>query len=170
MINRYPLWKKLIVCSVVCLGVIYAAPNLYPPDYAVQISSRDADGSVSDRAFLAATARLKLENIEFFGAENNGSSALVRVKSDEDQLKARDFIQFALLEFAEDYVVALNSAPNTPEWLSNLGAVPMKYGLDLRGGVHFLMEVDTPAVISERLKAMEPVSYTHLTLPTKRIV
>ncbi len=155
MINRYPLWKKLIVCSVVCLGVIYAAPNLYPPDYAVQISSRDADGSVSDKAFLAATARLKLENIEFFGAENNASSALIRVKSDEDQLKARDFIQFALLEFAEDYVVALNSAPNTPEWLSNLGAVPMKYGLDLRGGVHFLMEVDTPAVISERLKAME---------------
>ena len=155
MINRYPLWKKLIVCSVVFLGAIYAAPNLYPPDYAVQISSRDADGSVSERAFLAATDRLKLENIEFFGAENNGSSALIRVKNDEDQLKARDFIQFALLEFAEDYVVALNSAPNTPEWLSNLGAAPMKYGLDLRGGVHFLMEVDTPAVISERLKAME---------------
>ncbi len=155
MINRYPLWKKLIVCSVVFLGAIYAAPNLYPPDYAVQISSRDADGSVSDRALLAATERLKLENIEFFGAENDGSSAIVRFQSDEDQLKARDFIQFALLDFAEDYVVALNSAPNTPEWLSSLGAVPMKYGLDLRGGVHFLMEVDTPAVISERLKAME---------------
>ncbi|MDC2964570.1 protein translocase subunit SecD, partial [Gammaproteobacteria bacterium] len=155
MINRYPLWKKLIVCSVVFLGAIYAAPNLYPPDYAVQISSRDADGSVSDRAFLAATDRLKLEDIDFFGAENNGSSALIRVKSDQDQLKARDFIQFALLDFAGDYVVALNSAPNTPDWLSNLGAVPMKYGLDLRGGVHFLMEVDTPSVISERLKAIE---------------
>ena len=155
MINRYPLWKKLVVCSVVFLGAIYAAPNLYPPDYAVQISSRDADGSVSDRAFLAATDRLKLENIDFFGAENSGSSALIRVKSDQDQLKARDFIQFALLDFAEDYVVALNTAPNTPDWLSNLGAVPMKYGLDLRGGVHFLMEVDTPAVISERLKAIE---------------
>ena len=155
MINRYPLWKKLLVCSVVFLGAIYAAPNLYPPDYAVQISTRDADGSVSDKALLAATDRLKLENIEFFGAENKGSSALIRVHSDEDQLKARDFIQFALLEFAEDYVVALNSAPNTPEWLSNLGASPMKYGLDLRGGVHFLMEVDTPAVISERLKGME---------------
>ena len=155
MINRYPLWKKLVVCSVVFLGAIYAAPNLYPPDYAVQISSRDADGSVSDRAFVAATDRLRLENIDFFGAENNGSSALIRVKSDQDQLKARDFIQFALLDFAGDYVVALNSAPNTPEWLSNLGAVPMKYGLDLRGGVHFLMEVDTPSVISERLKAIE---------------
>ena len=155
MINRYPLWKKLVVCSVVFLGAIYAAPNLYPPDYAVQISSRDADGSVSDRAFLAATDRLKLENIDFFGAENKGSSALIRVKGDQDQLKARDFIQFALLDFAGDYVVALNSAPNTPEWLSNLGAVPMKYGLDLRGGVHFLMEVDTPSVISERLKAIE---------------
>lgn len=155
MINRYPLWKKLVVCSVVFLGAIYAAPNLYPPDYAVQISSRDADGSVSDRAFLAATDMLKRENIDFFGAENDGSSALIRVKSDQDQLKARDFIQFALLDFAEDYVVALNTAPNTPDWLSNLGAVPMKYGLDLRGGVHFLMEVDTPAVISERLKAIE---------------
>ena len=155
MINRYPLWKKLVVCSVVFLGAIYAAPNLYPPDYAVQISSRDADGSVSEKAFLAATDRLRLENIDFFGAENNGSSALIRVKSDQDQLKARDFIQFALLDFAGDYVVALNSAPNTPEWLSNLGAVPMKYGLDLRGGVHFLMEVDTPSVISERLKAIE---------------
>ena len=155
MINRYPLWKKLVVCSVVFLGAIYAAPNLYPPDYAVQISSRDADGSVSDEAFLAVTDRLRLENIDFFGAENSGSSALIRVKSDQDQLKARDFIQFALLDFAGDYVVALNSAPNTPEWLSNLGAVPMKYGLDLRGGVHFLMEVDTPSVISERLKAIE---------------
>ncbi|MEC8299097.1 MAG: protein translocase subunit SecD [Pseudomonadota bacterium] len=155
MINRYPLWKKIVVCTVVFLGAIYAAPNLYPPDYAVQISSRDADGSVSDRAFLAATDMLKRENIDFFGAENDGSSALIRVKSDQDQLKARDFIQFALLDFAEDYVVALNTAPNTPDWLSNLGAVPMKYGLDLRGGVHFLMEVDTPAVISERLKAIE---------------
>ena len=155
MINRYPLWKKIVVCTVVFLGAIYAAPNLYPPDYAVQISSRDADGSVSDRAFLAATDMLERENIDFFGAENDGSSALIRVKSDQDQLKARDFIQFALLDFAEDYVVALNTAPNTPDWLSNLGAVPMKYGLDLRGGVHFLMEVDTPAVISERLKAIE---------------
>ena len=155
MINRYPLWKKLVVCSVVFLGAIYAAPNLYPPDYAVQISSRDADGSVSDEAFLAVKDRLRIENVEFFGAENSGSSALIRVKSDQDQLKARDFIQFALLDFAGDYVVALNSAPNTPEWLSNLGAVPMKYGLDLRGGVHFLMEVDTPSVISERLKAIE---------------
>ena len=155
MINRYPLWKKLVVCSVVFLGAIYAAPNLYPPDYAVQISSRDADGSVSEKAFLAATDRLRLENIDYFGAENNGSTALIRVKSDQDQLKARDFIQFALLDFSGDYVVALNSAPNTPEWLSNLGAVPMKYGLDLRGGVHFLMEVDTPSVISERLKAIE---------------
>ena len=120
MINRYPLWKKIVVCTVVFLGAIYAAPNLYPPDYAVQISSRDADGSVSDRAFLAATDMLKRENIDFFGAENDGSSALIRVKSDQDQLKARDFIQFALLDFAEDYVVALNTAPNTPSQVKTI--------------------------------------------------
>ncbi|MBA59140.1 MAG: protein translocase subunit SecD [Gammaproteobacteria bacterium] len=155
MINRYPLWKNFLIAVLTLLGFIYALPNLYPPDYAVQISNRNADGNVSEEALIAATARLSKEGIEYFGAALGPNSGLIRFNDDQDQLKARDFVQLALFDFEEDYVVALNSAPTTPDWLSGLGAVPMKYGLDLRGGVHFLMEVDTESVILERLKGLE---------------
>ena len=140
---------------MVTLGVIYALPNIYPPDFAVQISNENADSTVDERALNAATSRLESEGIEFFGAEISDNRALIRFREDDAQLKARDIIQLALHDLTDDYVVALNSAPTTPQWLVDIGGEPMKYGLDLRGGVHFLMEVDTESAIADRIESLE---------------
>ena len=155
MINRYPLWKNLLVLVVVTLGVIYALPNVYPPDFAVQISNENADGEFTRVALDTATGRLDAKAIPYFGAELENNRGLIRFPDDESQLRARGEIQLALHDLPDDYVVALNSAPTTPDWLVALGGEPMKYGLDLRGGVHFLMEVDTEAAIAERVEGLE---------------
>jgi len=155
LINRYPLWKNLLVLIVVALGVVYALPNIYPPDYAVQMSNQNADGQFTQQALDAATARLTEDDVDFFGAELGDNNGLIRFFDDESQLKARDLIQLALHELTDDYVVALNAAPTTPGWLVAIGGSPMKYGLDLRGGVHFLMEVDTDSAIAERVAGVE---------------
>ncbi|MBO6566657.1 MAG: protein translocase subunit SecD [Pseudomonadales bacterium] len=155
MINRYPIWKNLLVLFIVTLGVVYAMPNIYPPDFAVQISTESADGEFTQRAMDTATQRLDEKDIAFFGAEVADNRGLIRFPDDEAQLRARDEIQLALHDLPDDYTVALNSAPTTPEWLVGIGGEPMKYGLDLRGGVHFLMEVDTEAAIGERAEGLE---------------
>ncbi len=145
----------MLVLFIVSLGVIYALPNIYPPDFAVQISTESADGKFTKDALNAATSRLEEESIDYFGAELRENSGLIRFRNDESQLRARDLIQLALHDLRDDYVVALNAAPTTPQWLVDIGGEPMKYGLDLRGGVHFLMEVDTESTIAERLKGLE---------------
>jgi preprotein translocase subunit SecD len=155
LINRYPLWKNLLVIVVVLLGFIYALPNIYPPDFAVQISNEDTELQVSARALKTATEALDEAGLSYFGAELNNGSALIRFSDDDSQLRARDVIQRAVHELQDTFVVALNSAPTTPEWLVNMGASPMQYGLDLRGGVHFLMEVDTEKTVSDRIIALE---------------
>ena len=155
MINRYPLWKNLLVLFVVTLGALYALPNIYPPDFAVQISTESADGQFTQEALDAATARLTKDGVEYFGAAMQTNSGLIRFYDDEAQLKARDTIELAVHDLPDDYVVALNSAPTTPAWLVSIGGEPMKYGLDLRGGVHFLMEVDTESAVAERVAGLE---------------
>ena len=140
---------------VFILGVVYALPNIYPPDFAVQISTESADGSFTERALNAATSRLEKDSVEYFGAEMQENAGLIRFPNDESQLRARDLIQLALHDLPDEYVVALNSAPTTPQWLVDIGAEPMKYGLDLRGGVHFLMEVDTDSAVGERVEGLE---------------
>jgi len=155
LINRYPLWKNLLVLVVVSLGVVYALPNIYPPDFAVQISTESADGTFTEHALNTATARLEKDSVEYFGAEMQENGGLIRFRNDESQLRARDLIQLALHDLPDEYVVALNSAPTTPQWLVGIGGEPMKYGLDLRGGVHFLMEVDTVSAVGERIEGLE---------------
>ncbi len=155
MINQYPLWKNLLVAGVVLLGFIYALPNIYPPDFAVQVSNENAELEVSSMALKTATGALDDAGLSYFGAELNNGSALIRFSDDDSQLRARDVMQRALHELQDRYVVALNSAPTTPAWLSSIGAKPMNYGLDLRGGVHFLMEVDTEKTVSDRIEALE---------------
>ena len=140
---------------VFSLGVVYALPNIYPPDFAVQISTESADGTFTEHALNTATARLKEESVEYFGAEMQENGGLIRFRNDEAQLRARDLIQLALHDLPDEYVVALNSAATTPQWLVDIGGEPMKYGLDLRGGVHFLMEVDTESAIGERIEGLE---------------
>ena len=144
-----------MVLAVVSLGVVYALPNIYPPDFAVQISTESADGTFTKQALNAATARLEEDSVEYFSAEMHENGGLIRFHDDESQLRARDLIQLALHDLPDDYVVALNSAPTTPQWLVDIGGEPMKYGLDLRGGVHFLMEVDTVSAVGERVEGLE---------------
>jgi len=143
------------VLVVVSLGVVYALPNIYPPDFAVQISTQSADGTFTEHALNTATARLEKDSVEYFGAEMQENGGLIRFRNDESQLRARDLIQLALHDLPDEYVVALNSAPTTPQWLVGIGGEPMKYGLDLRGGVHFLMEVDTVSAVGERIEGLE---------------
>ncbi|MFL0797062.1 MAG: protein translocase subunit SecD [Cellvibrionaceae bacterium] len=148
MLNRYPLWKYLMILAVISLGLVYSIPNLYAPDPAVQISAESSSVTVDERVLTRAKSALKQAGIEAFGEEAGNGSALLRLNSSEDQLAAKAVIQQAL---GFDYVVALNLAPTTPDWLANMGAEPMKLGLDLSGGVHFLLQVDTKAALKKRL-------------------
>lgn len=143
--NRYPLWKYILLALVLLVGVIYALPNLYGEDPALQVSpTRGAkvDASVEDKVKLALSqAHLNARSVQM-GVGN----LLIRFTDTETQLKAQDAVQ---RELGDDYVVALNLAPTTPAWLRFIGAKPMYLGLDLRGGVHFLMQVDMDAVTKQ---------------------
>ncbi len=155
MLNQYPLWKYLLILLIVGFGFFYAAPNLYAPDPAVQISGESSAMVIDEKALKIASKALTEANIEFFGGEVNakGSNALIRLKDRELQLPAQKVIQRAM---GDGYIVALNLASTTPDWLADWGAQPMKLGLDLSGGVHFLLEVDTAAAINKRM-----VNYTN---------
>jgi preprotein translocase subunit SecD len=148
MLNKYPLWKNLLILVVVALAFIYAAPNLYPPDAAIQVTPARAGAEMSSATLNNVREALDGAGISYFGEEVNGSTALLRLESADAQLPAKSAIQRKL---GDEFVVALNLAPTTPEWLVNLGAGPMTLGLDLSGGVHFLMEVDMDEYVSGRI-------------------
>ncbi|MBB3045879.1 preprotein translocase subunit SecD [Litorivivens lipolytica] len=147
--NKYPWWKNALILLVVAFGFFYAAPNLYSPDPAIQISGESSGAEISQADLNRALASLDAENIEHFGETigEKGNSALIRLKDREQQLTAQKLIQRAL---GDGYIVALNLAPTTPEWLTAWGGQPMKLGLDLSGGVHFLLEVDTDSAVASR--------------------
>ncbi|WP_341581878.1 protein translocase subunit SecD [Marinobacter metalliresistant] len=151
MLNKYPLWKNLVILVALVIGFIYALPNLFPDDYAIQItgarSSTEVNAGVLDRAVNV----LESQGIEVKSSTLQDRDALIRLTSSDDQLRARPLVQAAL---GNEYLAALNMAASTPDWLRSLGAGPMKLGLDLRGGVHFLLEVDMETAVSQRLEAM----------------
>ncbi|WP_207061656.1 protein translocase subunit SecD [Motiliproteus sp. SC1-56] len=148
MLNKYPLWKNLLIVLILAVGAIYAAPNLYPDDFAVQVSGASTSTPIDQRVLERVKRALEKENIAYFGAELTDANALVRLDDSESQLRAQAAVKRAL---GDDYVTALNLAPTTPQWLTDIGAGPMKLGLDLRGGVHFLMEVDMNEAVKQRL-------------------
>ncbi|WP_018416803.1 protein translocase subunit SecD [Teredinibacter turnerae] len=150
--NRYPLWKYLLILVILGVGFIYALPNIYAPDPAVQISGSSASLKIDQKAMDKAVAVLDKDNIAHFGVEYDDVNGLIRLRQQSDQLKAQREIQEAL---GGDYVVAVNLAPTTPDWLLEMGAGPMKLGLDLAGGVHFLLEVDTPKVLAAEYKSIQ---------------
>jgi len=153
MLNKYPLWKYALIVLVLAIGFIYSAPNLYPDDPAVQISGASSALHVSQSELDRVTKALTDAGITVKGASlGEKGSGLVRLTNQEDQLPAKDVVRKAL---GDDYVVALNLAQTTPQWLRNLGASPMKLGLDLSGGVHFLLEVDMDKAMSARMKVYE---------------
>ena len=137
MLNKFPLWKNIMVFLVIAIGFFYALPNLYGEDPALQISGThgtELDQKTVDSIKNTLDAKNISGNYEF---EN--SQLLIRFKNTDEQLAAREIVSKSL---SDNYIVALNLAPATPEWMRNLGMHPLKLGLDLRGGVHFLMEVD----------------------------
>lgn len=147
MLNRYPAWKNILILIVVLLGLVYSIPNLYPDDEAIQITNESLTVNESDEAVV--TTALEAAEIEFFGAELNESGLLLRFDSVEDQLRAKTVIEEAL---TDDFIVALNLAPTTPAWMQSIGASKMNLGLDLQGGVHFMMEVDMDAALERRME------------------
>jgi len=152
VINKYPLWKNLIVVGAIALGIVYSLPNVYPPDFAIQVSM-EASGELVDVAALDTTKKtLDGAGLEYFDAEIVKGNVLVRFPDDTTQLKAKPLVERAIHDLPNDYVVALTSADSTPDWLTSIRAEPMKYGLDLRGGMHFLMEVDTESVVTNRIE------------------
>ncbi|HCA23369.1 MAG TPA: protein translocase subunit SecD [Pseudomonas sp.] len=154
MLNRYPLWKYLLIVAVLALGLIYAMPNLYPDDPAIQISGASSTLEIQQPDLDRIEQALAAANLPTKGTElgANGRSGLVRLVNRADQLKAQDVVRDAL---GRDYVVAQNLAPTTPEWLSNIGAGPMTLGLDLSGGVHFLLQVDMDKAIESRVNVYQ---------------
>lgn len=156
MLNKYPLWKNLLVLTAVVLGVIFSLPNIYPPDFAVQVSSENNGENVTTDALDAAVASIEEAGFDYFDPMiTPDGNILIRFKTDTEQRQAKSVIQRAMFDAPGEYVVALNAAASTPEWLKDLRAEPMKYGLDLRGGVHFLMEVDTESVVTNRIDSLE---------------
>ncbi|EHN70413.1 MULTISPECIES: protein translocase subunit SecD [Aliivibrio] len=158
MLNRFPLWKYLMVVSVLLISALYALPNLYGEDPAVQITgSRGTEVQTSTLDVVAEN--LKNNDIDYKSIAFENGSVLVRFNDTDSQISARDIINESL---GKDYVVALNLAPLTPDWLTSIGAAPMKLGLDLRGGVHFLMEVDMDAAMSKLIGQQEESFRTDL--------
>ncbi len=145
MQNHYPLWKNLLVLIVFAVGIIYALPNLYGDDPSVQVSSTHPAKLVQEQAnqveSVIKTAGFNVKSFEF-----KDGRILARFNSADDQLKAADLLRD---QMSDDYSVALNLAPTTPAWLRSLGAEAMYLGLDLRGGVHFLLEVDMDAAVKQ---------------------
>ncbi|MDE0841659.1 MAG: protein translocase subunit SecD [Porticoccaceae bacterium] len=177
MPNKFPLWKNLVIILVVAFGFVYAAPNLYPPDPAVQLSGQSGAMLIDEAILDKAAAALDQAGIGHFGGIADGETALLRLGDIAEQLRAKEVIQ---AEMGGEYIVALNLAPTTPERLRSVGAVPMKLGLDLRGGVHFLLEVDLNAALVTRLQGdledlkaalrKERVRYRNFALIDKQIV
>ncbi len=144
---RYPAWKYVLIVLVAIVSTLYSLPNLYPDEPAIQISGANAGIKTSAEVLAKAEAGLRQAGIAFHGAEVQEKGVLLRVNTSDAQLKAQDAAKRAL---GDDYVVALNLAPTTPAWLLAIGAKPMKLGLDLRGGVHFLLEVDMDKALEQR--------------------
>ena len=147
--NRYPLWKYLLIAVLVVLSCLYTIPNFYGETPAVQISTNRQAIQINDDLAQKVNGALTQANIKTDGQFFDSGSLKIRFNSEEEQIKARDVIDKTL---GEGYIIALNLIPNTPVWMSQIGARPMFLGLDLRGGVHFTMQVDMDAAKQKTLE------------------
>jgi preprotein translocase subunit SecD len=145
VLNQNPIWKYVLVIFVLAMCTLYALPNLYGEDHAVQISS-GKNSTVSEQMIPTVESSLQESNIVFKAVEFKDDKVLVRLNDSDAQLVAREHLDDT---FGNEYLVAMNLAPDTPDWLESLNAAPMKLGLDLRGGIHFLMEVDMKSAVSK---------------------
>lgn len=151
MLNKYPLWKNLMVIIIVAIGIIYSLPNIYGEDPAIQISG--TRGKTADSQLLTSVEKILNDNhFAFKSIVIANDAVLVRFQNVETQLLAKDKIS---QDLGDNYSVALNLAPSTPKWLEDIGGSPMKLGLDLRGGVRFLMQVDMNTAMQKRQQQLE---------------
>lgn len=164
VLNRSPMWKNLLVLGIIIIAFLYAAPNLYGDDPAIQVMGANAAVVIDSTVENKVKQALDAENISYKNIEKQDQSLLIRFISNDVQLKAREVIQQTL---GDDYLVALNLAPKTPQWLRSIGALPMKLGLDLRGGIYLLMQVDVDSVVKQRIEG--DISNIAQTLRSERI-
>ncbi|MDO9394461.1 MAG: protein translocase subunit SecD, partial [Methylotenera sp.] len=144
--NRYPMWKNILVATMILMGLIYTIPNFFGESPAVQITPAKNTTKL-DPALLGKVEEIfKQEKIEYDGVYQDARGIKARFANTDTQIKAKDVLQANL---GKDYTVALNLLSRSPTWLRSLGAKPMYLGLDLRGGVHFLLQVDMKAALSK---------------------
>ena len=154
--NRYPAWKYAIIIAVLLFGLIYTLPNFFGETPAVQVSSGKVTIKLDSSLMAKVEEALKKESVSADAILFDGNSVKAKFKDNDTQAKAKDVLSKALNPVADDptYVVALNLLPASPSWLSSLHALPMYLGLDLRGGVHFLLQVDMKSALSKRLDSL----------------
>lgn len=148
--NRYPLWKYLLIAASLVIGLLYTLPNFFGEVPAVQVSPLRSNLKADAALMARVEESLKKAALTTEGIALDATSVKVRFSGTEEQIKAKDALQTAL---GEDYVVALNLLSRSPQWLASIGALPMYLGLDLRGGVHFLMQVDMKAALGKKVEA-----------------
>ncbi len=144
--NRYPLWKYVIIGVALVVGLLFTLPNFFPEAPAVQVSSSKAAVKIDSALLGTAEDALKAAGITYSGATLDATGVKVRFADPDTQLKAKDALQAKL---GDNYIVALNLLSSSPSWLTAIGALPMYLGLDLRGGVHFLLQVDMKAALDK---------------------
>jgi preprotein translocase subunit SecD len=144
--NRYPLWKYVIIAVALTVGVVFTVPNFFPEVPAVQVSSSKATVKIDTALLSTVEDTLKAAAIAYRGAALDATGVKVRFADPDTQLKAKDALQTKL---GDNYIVALNLLSASPHWLASIGALPMYLGLDLRGGVHFLLQVDMKAALDK---------------------
>lgn len=163
--NRYPFWINALVVLALLTGIVYMLPNFYGEAPAVQVSSSKGTQAADNALLKRIEDTLQGSGIIFDDAFFDANGVKVRFKDEDTQLKAKDQLQQQL---GDDYVVALNLLPRSPAWLTDIGALPMYLGLDLRGGVHFLMQVDMDAALEKKVEGLS--GYVRSDLREKRIL
>src|SRR5687767_15654660 len=148
--NRYSLWQYLIIAAALVVGFIYTVPNFFGEVPAVQVSPAKATLKADTALLGRVEETLKKGNVAVNGVFLDATRVKARLPDTDTQVRAKDLLQAQL---GEDYVVALNLLSNNPRWLAAIGALPMYLGLDLRGGVHFLLQVDMRAALAKKLEA-----------------
>ena len=144
--NRYPAWKYILIAVALVVGIFYTLPNFFPEVPAVQVSTSKASVKIDAGTLQTVEDALKSANVSYSGALLDSTGVKVRLPDPDTQLKARDVLQ---QKFGDNYIVALNLLSTSPRWLASIGALPMYLGLDLRGGVHFLLQVDMKAALDK---------------------
>jgi preprotein translocase subunit SecD len=144
--NRYPVWKYVLIAIALVVGLLYTLPNFFPEVPAVQVSSSKTSVKIDASLLDTVEQTLKAAGIAYRGSSLDPAGVKVRLPDEDTQLKAKEALQSKL---GDNYIVALNLASTSPQWLTSIGALPMYRGLDLRGGVHFLLQVDMKGALDK---------------------